>query len=815
MKVLKFGGTSVASAEHIIKVKDIILKQPEEYQTVVVVSALGGITNLLTSAAEMSEAADEGYEKILEDIEARHIELCKSLLPLTSQSKTLSQVKIMLNTLEDVLKGVFLVRELSLKTRDYIQGFGERLSALIISRYLEALKVEVGLADPQQFIFTDTNYGNGNVDFELTYPKTRDYFKKAEQLVICPGFIASTTEGHPITLGRGGSDYTAALIAAALNADSIEIWTDVDGMLTANPKLVRLAHSIEEITYEEAMELSHFGAKVIYPPTIQPALEKAIPISIKNTFNPGNAGTLISKEAKSNGHVIKGLSSVQHVALINLTGSGMVGVPNFSFRLFRTLSEIQVNVILITQASSEHSICVGIDGNDIEKSVKALNQEFSDEMNLHKLDPLGIETGLSIVALVGVNMKKQVGVSGKLFKTLGTNGVNIKAIAQGSSELNISVVIENKDLKKSLNALHESFFLSDMKKLNLFIIGVGNVGGTFIGQLAAQREYLAKEHHLDIRVVAVANSRKMYFDDQGMDLNQWKDLLEKQGSEMDNALFIEKMRALNYRNSIFIDNTASENIAGLYDHILSHCISVVTPNKIACSSDYEGYTKLKSLTKKFNARFLFETNVGAGLPVISTLNDLIKSGDKIHKIEAVLSGSLNFVFNQFNDKVPFSEVVHKAQEEGYTEPDPRIDLSGVDVMRKILILIRESGKVMNLEDIDNRSFLPEACQDTESVDEFYKKLEEHEVYFQEMYAKAAAENKKLKYVASFVDGQAFTSLQAIDDTHPFYHLEGKDNIVVFYTERYTEQPLIVKGAGAGAAVTASGIFADVMRLGHS
>ena len=814
MYLMKFGGTSVATAENITLVKNIIVDKAQQGQVIAVVSALGGITTALIQCSKKAAAGDKSYAAIFDNIESKHIKTVQGLIDIKHQGKTLGKVKVLLNELEDILKGVFLIHELSPKTQDRILSYGETLSATIITNYLQDQKHLAQLADPKAFVITDDYYGRANVDFPLTEKKVKDYFSSQDPIVICPGFVAANHQGETTTLGRGGSDYTAAILAAALHTETLEIWTDVSGMMTADPRLVKSAYAIPRISYEEAMELSHFGAKVIYPPTIQPVLEKNIPIHIKNTFKKDDTGTVISNQPNGNGRLIKGLSCISNVALFNLTGSGMVGIPDFSHRLFQALAQAKVNVVMITQASSEHSICVGVDTSDLKKSKKAVNQEFRYEMAMHKIDPLETEDGLSIIALVGSNMKSQVGVSGKMFTVLGQNGINIKAIAQGSSEKNISVVIRETQMKKALNSLHESFFLSEKKRLNLFIIGVGNVGSALIDQLKSQKNYLSEHHHIDLRIVALANSKKMIFDKEGTDLENWEEALQAQGVPMNMENFIDQMVALNLRNSIFIDNTANERVAAVYQNVLEKSISVVTPNKIACTGTYEHYCQLKAAALRYRSKFLYETNVGAGLPVINTLNDLIKSGDEIIKIEAVLSGSLNFIFNHFTNQVKFADIVKQAQEEGYTEPDPRIDLSGIDVKRKILILIRECGIPMEIKDIHTEHFIPKDCMKAENIAAFYQSLDTHEAGFQQLLAKAESQQKKIKYVAGFDRGMARSGIQMVGDDHPFYHLEGKDNIVLFTTKRYPDQPLVIKGAGAGAAVTASGIFADIMRIAN-
>lgn len=817
MKVLKFGGTSVGSPENIRKVGEVLLKLPQNELSVVVVSAMGGITDLLISCSEraaLGQKGDSDYLETFKAIEEKHLTAIRELIPIKEQSGVLSKTKILLNNLEDILKGVYLVKELSPKSLDYIQGFGERLSAILVSSYMASVRPGTEIVDSREFIRTDRNFGNANVDFKATNELINDQFSSKSGLFICPGFIASTPKGETTTLGRGGSDFSASIIAAGLKASELEIWTDVSGIMTADPRLVKSSHSIVSISYEDAMELSHFGAKVIYPPSIQPVLDLKIPIRIKNTMHPDDEGTLVTNEVSPNSSMIQGVSSVKDIVMINLSGSGMVGIPSFSYRLFKALSEHKVNVILITQASSEHTICVAIDEKDSDTAREAIESEFEYEMSRHKIDPVEIEKDLVIVALVGSGMKEQVGVSGRMFDSLSKNGISVKAIAQGSSERNISAVISKRHLKKALNSLHESFFLSGKKVMNLFIVGIGNVGSELISQLLKQRRYLSENEHIELRLIGIANSRKMAFSEDGFDESEWHNPLEN-GEQMSIDAFISRMAELNKRNSIFIDNTANAEVAGSYLEILKNSISVVTPNKIACSSAYVDYLHLKKTAQKYNANFYYETNVGAGLPVISTLNDLIKSGDKIHKIQAVLSGSLNFIFNNFKEGVSFTDIVKQAKVEGYTEPDPREDLSGMDVMRKILILIRESGLEIEPDEVVKEPFIPEECMNADSVEAFFALLAENESVFEDILANADAEGKVLRYVATFEEGKAKTGLEAVTKDHPFYALEGKDNTVLFYTERYPEQPLVIQGAGAGSAVTASGIFADIMRIANS
>lgn len=813
MKVLKFGGTSVANSQNITLIKNIVA-QTKANRIIVVVSALGGITDLLLEAALLASKQDKAYKIILQQIEDRHLQTVKELIPITHQSALLSKVKSELNTLETLLEGAYLIGEITPKLSDKIVSYGELLSSYIISEFFIVQKLDTFYKDVREIIKTNDTFGKAAVNFELTNANSVHYFSQAPQkIIVVAGFIASSVHGNSTTLGRGGSDYTAAIIAGAVDAEILEIWTDVSGMFTANPKLVKQAVAIPHISYEEAMELSHFGAKVLYPPTIQPVLSKGISIRIKNTFAPEAPGTVITKNQNEKGKTVRGISHIENISLVSLEGSGMVGIPGISKRFFEVLSQANISAVLITQASSEHSICVGLSSNDAVKAVTIVNEEFEYEIALGKINPVISEDNMAVIALVGDNMKNHQGLSGKMFSTLGKNNVNIRVIAQGASERNISAVINKDDVKKALNALHEEFFEENIKQLNLFVMGVGNVGAKFLKQIYQQRKYLKENLKLNIRVVGISNSRTMVFDDNGIPLKDWEATLAS-GIKADKSTFFNIINRLNYRNSIFVDNTASPEVAQTYASYLKNSISVVTCNKIACSSVYDNYKELKSLARKYNAPFLFETNVGAGLPIIDTLKNMLASGDRILKIQAVLSGSLNFIFNNFNNQTTFHDIVKQAQEQGYTEPDPKIDLSGVDVMRKILILARESGHKLEITDIQNRSFLPLESLDTTSNETFFRSLIEHERLFQDMYNKAAQEDSKLKYVAQFENGLASVGLQHIPRGHDFYNLEGSDNIVLFYTERYPHQPLIIKGAGAGAEVTASGIFADIIRIGN-
>jgi len=813
MIVSKFGGTSVGSSTNISKVIDIIAGKTDK--TVVVVSAFGGITNLLIKASELAVKGDKGYLSILDEIQDKHINIIENLFDKASQVTCKVFILKHLNILKDTLNGVCLLNDLSDKSSSKIVSAGELMSSFVISEAMKHNDLNVELIDSRAFIKTDSNFSNANVKYQETFSNIQKYFSSNDfDIVVAPGFIASNKEDEITTLGRGGSDFTAAIFANATNAEKLEIWTDVSGMYTANPNLVDQAKPIDQISYQEAMELSHFGAKVIYPPTIQPVLDKKIPIIIKNTLKPHENGTLIIDKKDLQESTVKGISHIENIALLTLEGNGMIGVPGISKRLFEALFQENINVKFITQASSEHSICIAIDIVDAEKAKIAVDKQFELEIIQHKVDPLIVETELAIIALVGDNMKSHQGISGKMFSCLGNNNVNIRAIAQGSTEKNISAVIAKKDVKKALNTLHADFFENQIRQINLFITGVGNVGGILLEQIKKQQKYILEHLHINMRVIGISNSRKMLFEENGIDLSSWSSQIEncKIDAGFDN--FLKNVKKLNLRNSVFVDNTANDVLPSYYEDYLKQSIAVIACNKIACSSDYKMYKNLKYLSRQYNAPFLFETNVGAGLPIIDTLQNLINSGDEITQIQAVLSGSLNFIFNNFNEEHSFYDVVLQAGLEGYTEPDPRIDLSGVDVMRKILILLRESGMEMELEEIRNRSFLPKSSSEAKTVDDFIISLKEEKDHFETLRLNADKENCRLKYVAEYKDGKAEVGLQHIPKDHPFYNLDGKDNIVLFYTNRYKDQPLIVKGAGAGAEVTASGIFGDIIRTAN-
>ena len=813
MKILKFGGTSVANSKSLSRVIKII--QNQRGLIAVVVSALGGVTDLLMEMLSLAESGDDNYKDKLKVIEKHHLETIKNCVPIQNQSAIISFLKKQLNELESRLDAIHILKEATPKNNSTISSYGEILSSNIIQEIFTFNKINSVLKDSRELIKTYSHNGRDVVDQEVTENLIQSYFKKnTSDVVLLPGFIASDALEETTTLGRGGSDYSAAIIANATDSRVLEIWTDVSGMYTADPKIVAQAKPIEKLSYYEAMELSHFGAKVIYPPTLQPIIEKKIPIVIKNTFAPEDPGTLIDDSpAIENVEIVKGISHIDNVALINLEGSGMIGITGFSKRFFEALSEHNINVIMITQASSEHSICIGVKENEALKAKKVIDEKFGFEISINKVAPAKIEKYMVNIAVVGEKMKEHQGISGKLFSSLGANNINIRAIAQGASERNISIIIDKKNVIKAVNTLHESFFEAQIKELNLFVTGVGNVGSKLLEQIEKQTEYLIENLRLKIRVIALSNSKKMVLGEDALDLTQWKSKLEESETKASRDMFFKHAKKLNLRNSIFVDNTASEIIAKEYARYLNNNIGVVTCNKIAAADELSNYLNLKKISRKFGSPYLFETNVGAGLPIIDTLNNLIASGDQIIKIQAVLSGSLNFVFNNFKKGVSFHDVVLEAQQEGYTEPDPKIDLSGIDVARKILILARESGMKIELKDIQNESFLPQECLDTHDNKSFFESLVKHSDHFDKMLENVEKEGAKMKYVAQLENGKAKVGIQMIKEGHDFYNLEGSDNIILFYTNRYKEQPLIVKGAGAGADVTASGIFADIIRIG--
>lgn len=814
MKVLKFGGSSVANPERIKSVIGILLAYIEKEKIAVVFSAFGGVTDSLIQLSTMALAGDVGYKVQLEQLEKRHLEAVRELVDIQKQSSVIAQVKFTINELEDILHGIFLVKERTLRSLDYIMSFGERLSAYVIAEAINGRNIKSEFLDSRTIVRTDNNFGYAKIDFKKTNELIQEYFIRHTNLQVITGFIGSSASGETTTIGRSGSDYTAAIFAAALDATSLEIWTDVDGMMTADPSKVKKAFTVKEMTYEEAMELSHFGAKVIFPATMQPAMEKKIPICIKNTFNPTFPGSVISANANGKLLIIKGVSSMGNISLFNVQGSGLQGVVGVSMRLFGTLAKEKINVILISQASSEHSICFAIETSFSTQAKAAIEKEFHYEILNGEMDPIAVENDLTIVAIVGEGMKHNPGTSGRMFNALGRSGINVHAIAQGSSELNISVVIRQADTSKALNVLHEAFFLSDRKVLNVFLVGTGLIGKELVKMMDLQFAKLASQNHLEINLVGIANSKKMLFDADGITLMQAVDTMLKSGESMSLLAYYERMESLNLSNSIFVDCTSSEEVAGFYDRILSSNISIVTPNKKANSGSLERYKKLKSTTAKRGVKFLYETNVGAGLPVINTLNDLLISGDKALRIEAVLSGTLNFIFSSFAEGMQFSEVVKEAKERGFTEPDPRDDLNGMDVARKALILAREIGLDLELSDIEVENLVPEECRSEMKVGEFFERLASFNSDFDELRDHAQHKNEKLRYMAILEGGKAKVSLASVGASHPFYTLSGSDNIILLTTERYKERPMVIRGPGAGAEVTAAGVFADVIRIGN-
>jgi bifunctional aspartokinase / homoserine dehydrogenase 1 len=805
MKVLKFGGTSVGSPERIRGVIKIIEKQSSP--CVIVVSAFHGITDELKQVSELASSGDDKYLILLEKIILKHKEFVKQLLIKSRQPSVLEIIKDLTDNLQKTLSGIRILHELSRQSLDQILAFGELLSSLIISSLIDKCL----LIDSRSFISTDSNFGYANVDFTKTDNLIRNKIAGSNTHIIVPGFIASNQRGETTTLGRGGSDYTAAIIAAALDAEILEIWTDVDGFMTSDPKKVEKAYAIESLTYSEAIELSHFGAKVIYTPTIRPVYKKNIPILVLNTFNPGAKGTVISHKANdSNLSPIKGISSIDHIDLLTLQGTGMVGVTGTSMRLFGALARHNINIILITQASSEYSITFAVSPSDSAKAVYAIDEEFKNEIILNRELKILNEKNLSIIAIVGERMKNTPGISATLFRSLGRNGINVIATAQGSSELNISVVIKNESLKKALNVIHDGFFLSRYKEMYLFIAGTGLVGTSLLKQIQKQYTALLNEHSLKVNLIGVTNSRKLIFDKKGISLDSWADILKTSGEKGDISGFIQQMTRLNLRNAVFIDCTADADVASMYGDILSKYVSIVTANKIACSSEYIYYHRLKNIANERGVRFMYETTVGAGLPIIKTISDLVMSGDRILKIEAVLSGTMNFIFNEVSPEMPLSEAIRKAREKGYSEPDPRLDLSGSDVVRKIMILAREAGYPIEIEDVIVNKFLPEECF-AGDLNEFYKKVKEYDAEFELKRKKLAEQNKKWRFFATLENGKAKVELLEVGSDHPSYNLEGSNNIILLTTNRYHELPMVIKGYGAGAEVTAAGVFADLMR----
>jgi aspartokinase/homoserine dehydrogenase 1 len=808
MKVLKFGGHAIDSSENILKVKDIIKSQTGP--VIIVVSAIHGITDKLLELSRLAASRDKNFFRLHNEIEIRHTDIVSNLFEEPSRTEVMSHISANLKDLISIINGVYQLNDLTPKIQDKILSFGEILSSYIISRVVDNAEV----IDAKGLIKTDNNYGNARVNFPLSNRLIRAQFNHYKKTGIIPGFIASSEHNVTTTLGRGGSDYTAAIVSAALDVERLEIWTNVDGFMTADPKKVNKALAIDYLSYAEAMELSHFGAGVIYTPTIHPVYKKNIEVVIKNTFNPEGKGTLISKESKNSlASLIKGISSIDDIDLITLQGAGMVGVKGMSARLFGTLARTDVNIMLITQASSEYSISFALNPCDSEQTLKALKTEFESEIKVRTELNIHIEKDLSVIAIVGEQMKNTPGISANLFTSLGRNGISVIATAQGSSELNISVVIKKESLHKALNVIHEGFFLSHYRELHLYVVGAGTVGGNLLKQIMNQREVLLKDHHLKINVIGICRSKLMLLNPEGINLVTYREEMEKQGEKADIELFIQKMQYLNLRNSVYIDCTADSHIAGTYQQVLNSFVSVVTSNKIACSSEFALYNDLKKTARMKNVRFMYETNVGAGLPIISTLNDLIRSGDRIVRLEAVLSGTLNFIFNTISEGISLSRAVQLAMDAGFAEPDPRIDLSGIDVMRKLLILAREAGYPLESSDIAIVPFLPESCFKG-SLDDFWNTITGFDAPFEERRKKLIKESKKLRFVACLDEGKASIELKEVGTTYPAYSLEGSNNIILITTLRYHEQPMVIRGYGAGADVTAAGVFADIIRVAN-
>jgi aspartokinase/homoserine dehydrogenase 1 len=819
MYVLKFGGTSVGTVESIKQVIEIIDKQRRaetvqaNNEIAVVFSAMGGVTNQLIEIGRMAATGSIDYLELVRRIEDRHFNVIKALIPVKEQGKVFATVRGIINELEDLLRGVSLIRELSARTLDLITSFGERLSTTVITECVKSRGIPAQYCDARTLIKTDSQFGQAGVNYTLTNQLIQDYFAKSTEIQLITGFIGSTEKNETTTLGRGGSDFTASILGAALNAKIIDIWTDVDGMMTADPRKVPNAFNIPTITYAEAMELSHFGAKVIYPPSLQPAFARNIPIRVLNTFNPEHEGTLVSRTAERRQYTITGISSIDSIALVNLQGSGMIGVAGVSAKLFGVLAAHRISVILISQASSEHSICFAIDPRGADDVKTILETEFATEIQHGYIDNIAIERDLSVIATVGEGMRKSSGIAGKLFSVLGKNGVNIVAVAQGSSEINISVVINRNNLSKALNALHNIFFQSEARILNLYLVGIGLIGRTLLKQICDQSAFLRDERLLKICVVGMANTKKMLLDPKGTSLTDWSERLLTEGVTTSLPAFVEKIKDYNLPNSVFIDCTSDKDIVQFYESLLDANISVVTPNKVANSGSYSEYRRLQRTALNRGVKFLYETNVGAGLPIINTVQGLMTSGDQFLKIEAILSGTLSFIFNTFRPGISFAEVVREAKEKGYTEPDPRDDLSGQDVARKILILAREAGFPLEPEDVTINNLLPESCLDAPTIPAFFDELERNNDYFENLLSEAEAMGQKLRFVASFENNKAVIGLRPVGPEHPFYMLSGSDNIVSFTTERYKDRPLVVKGPGAGAEVTASGVFADLVSIG--
>lgn len=810
MKVLKFGGTSVGSVKSILSLKKIVENEAKHQPVVVVVSALGGITDKLIATSKLALKHDDGWKTEFDDMVDRHHKMIDTIITDTKKREDLfNTVDALFEQLRSIYFGVYLIHDLSEKTQDAIVSYGERLSSNIVATLIGGAK----WYDARNFIKTERKNGKHVLDNELTNKLVSDTFDNLPRVSLVPGFISRDRDTDETTnLGRGGSDYTAAILAAVLDAEVLEIWTDVDGFMTADPRIIKTAYTINELSYIEAMELCNFGAKVIYPPTIYPVCIKNIPIRVKNTFNPENPGTIIKQEVEDNRKPIKGISSIGGTALITVTGLSMVGVIGVNRRIFSKLAAHGISVFMVSQASSENSTSIGVREQDVAAAVEVLNDEFAAEIEDGAMFPMHAECGLATIAIVGENMKHAAGIAGKLFGTLGRSGISVIACAQGASETNISFVVKAEFLRKSLNVLHDSFFLSEYKVLNLFICGVGTVGGKLIEQIKKQYEELKERNCLKLNVVGIASSRNAIFNRDGLDLENFHDELKRSEPSTPERLR-DAVINMNIFNSVFVDCTASKDIAMLYQSFLEHNISVVAANKIAASSDYDSYLKLKTTALARGVKFRFETNVGAGLPIIGTINDLRNSGDKILKIEAVLSGTLNFIFNEISADVPFSETVRRAKEQGYSEPDPRIDLSGTDVVRKLVILSREAGYKVEQADVEKHLFVPDEYFEG-SLEDFWERLPQLNADFEKRRKQLEAEGKRWRFVATMEGGKTNVALKAVDRNHPFYNLEGSNNIVLLTTDRYKAYPMQIQGYGAGAGVTAAGVFANIMSIAN-
>ncbi len=812
-KVLKFGGSSLSNPDAIATLMKVISNDLEEKCDVIIVcSALEGVTNKINKLVE-DAIAGRDITKGLKELEEKHYDLVRSHLAVKRQNQVLLGIKLYFNQLEEMLSGISALGEVSHRTIDRALSYGELCSALMFTSFIDQFCGRSVFADTRQMIKTDSNYGQANINEEFSNSLIRNFVKENDGLIpVFTGFIASNEAGVTTTLGRGGSDYTAAIIAAALDANEIQIWTNVDGIMTADPRMVTKAFSIPRLSYSEAVELSYFGARVIQPTTMFPARSKTIPIIIKNSFNPSFAGTLISSKSAEIDSLIKGISCISEICLVTIQGGAMVGEKGFSGRLFSRLASEGINVFLITQASSQHSISIAISPQSISHARKVINREFEQDFETGRLDKPDFNDNLSIIAVVGENMRHKRGLSGKVFSSLGRSGVNVIAIAQGSSELNISVVIDRKDVSKAMNSVHDDMFLSPVKTLNVFYCGVGNIGGTLLRQIDTHMSFLEERRHIKLCIIGICNSQSFLFDSEGINVKSWKEDLHGKSEKGSVKNFIERAFELNLPNSVFVDNTGSSSVPELYPELFEKSFSVVTCNKIGNTGKFNTYANYKEMAGKYGVDYLYETTVGAGLPIIKTLQELLICGDQILKVEAILSGTISFIFNTYRGDITFAEVVRMAQDKGYTEPDPRDDLSGLDFARKMLILARETGLEMEFDELDLDPLLPDNCLKADSVEEFYRELEASEEYFSSLKIKAASENKVLHYVGILSEGKVKTELLMLDPSHPFFNLSGSDNIISFTTNRYLDNPMVIKGPGAGAEVTAAGVLADLVRV---